>query len=47
MTGRRIALPAGTKIEAGKVKPKRPGYMAGVKAKKAARLEKAWREKAK
>ena len=47
MTGIRVTLPAGTKIEAGKVKPNRSGYMAGVKAKKAARLEKAWRAKAK
>lgn len=47
MTGRRITLPAGTKIEAGKVTPKANTYRAKVKRGKASRLVKAWRAKSK
>jgi len=49
-TGRRISLPAGTKIKAGKVLPQQQRLAAGQarnKAMKAGRLEKAWRAKSK
>ena len=46
MTGIRIQLPPGTKIEAGKVTLKPSGYMAGVKRRKAARDERRWLHKA-
>ena len=45
-TGVKIALPKGTKIEAGKITLKPSGYMAGVKKRKAARDERRWLHKA-
>ena len=47
MTGIRITLPAGTKVEAGKVKPKTNTYRAKQKKMQAARDQGRWLRKAK
>ena len=47
MTGIRVTLPAGTKIDGGKVKPKTNTYRAKQKRAQAARDQKRWLRKAK
>ena len=46
MTGHRITLPAGTKIDGGKVKPKTNTYRAKQKRMQAQRTEGRWLRKA-
>ena len=46
MTGHRVTLPKGTKIDGGKVKPKVSGYRAKQKKMQAQRTEGRWLRKA-